>query len=127
VANGSIFGLDNERSTWRRSACGAAGNVEQEFAAHHMHYMLRLFWPHSENRPSTSPHGPRASEESFERRFRKPKLTFNKVFEDVTTSSDRIRKKMRANIVGKAGICSLVKVVTALKQVGKVSLYKMLT
>lgn len=96
---------------------GKSANKHRPYEAAHNHYMARYFWPADVRRPGSQEFGPRETEETFERRFRMPRLVFNRVFLGVVAESEYIRKGLRMDAVGRRGISPLLKTITAMRQI----------
>jgi Plant transposon protein len=95
---------------------GKAPNVHRDFGAIHAHYMGKYFWPVEMLRPNTTVCGPRQPEHAFERRFRMPRLVFDRVLTKVVAASEYFRRGLRPDATGRLGITPLIKVIVALRQ-----------
>jgi Plant transposon protein len=110
-----IAELDQEK-VHGGSTRGKAPNVDRPFAETHTRFLLKYFWPVDQIRPdSNNEYGPRAPEKAFERRFRMPRVVFNRVFENVVRQSEYFRKGLNPNAVGQTGISPLLKVIVAIR------------
>jgi hypothetical protein len=95
---------------------GKAPNVDRPFTETHTRFFLKYFWPSDQIRPDTNnEYGPRAPEEAFERRFRMPRVVFNRVFEMVLQHSEYFLKGLNPNAVGPTGISPLLKVIVPIR------------
>jgi hypothetical protein len=110
-----IAELDQEK-VHGGSTRGKAPDVDRPFAETHTRFLLKYFWPVDQIRPdSNNEYGPRAPEKAFERRFRMPRVVFNRVFENVVRQSEYFRKGLNPNAVGQTGISPLLKVIVAIR------------
>jgi hypothetical protein len=95
---------------------GNAPNMNRPFAETHSRFLLKYFWPFDQIRPdSSNEYGHRAPEEAFERRFRMPRVVFNRLFEKVVQQSQYFHKGLNPNAVGQTGITPLLKVIVAIR------------
>lgn len=103
------------KSKQRGSVPGKAGNIHRDYAGAYTHYMRKYCWPHDQPRPGTSQKGPEQPEYAFERRFRMPRLLFNRVCTTVVLHSSFLRRGMRPDATWRMGISPLLKVIIAIR------------
>lgn len=94
---------------------GKSPNIDRDYARTHTYYMLKYFWPQNMRRPGTLQFGPQQPESAFERRFRMPRLVFNRVLVEKTAASEYLRKGLKPDVVGKLDISPLLKVICAMQ------------
>lgn len=94
---------------------GKSPNINRDYAAAHIHYTRKYFWPENLQRAGTDSFGPEQPEISFERRFRMPRTVFNKVMTTCLAHSPYIKQGLRPDCTGKFGISPLMKVICALR------------
>lgn len=97
------------------SVKGKLPNIDRDYGRTHLHYMLKYFWPAHEMRPGTNSFGPEQPEHAFERRFRMPRISFNRILSVCITHSEYMRQGLKPDCTGKMGITPLVKVICALR------------
>jgi hypothetical protein len=110
----TVSDLDNKVHGGSRR--GKALNADRPFTETHARFLLKYFWLSDQIRQDlNNEYGPRAPEETFERRFRMPRVVFNRVFENVVQHSEYFRKGLNPNAVGQTGISPLLKVIVAIR------------
>lgn len=90
------------------SVYGKAKNTWGDFAGAHSRYMLRQFCPFYTVRLGTNDYGPSQLESAFERRFRLPRVAFDKIFSAVTEQSDYLVRGLKPDACGRLGINPLI-------------------
>lgn len=96
---------------------GKSGNIKRDYEAGHLHYTKKYFWPETIQRPGTNDFGPEQPEHVFERRFRMPRVIFNRVMATCISQSTYIRQGLNPDCTGRIGITPLIKIICALKMI----------
>jgi hypothetical protein len=78
--------------------------------------MERYFWSAEMLRPNTTVYGLRQPVHAFERRFRMPRLVFDRVLRKVVAASEYFQSGLQPDVTSRLGITPLIKEIVALHQ-----------